>query len=261
MEMNRTPASDAAPRIAKRFKDRILHNYFVRCDMSLILAVVVASGLLTSKLLLECGVRSLLWRYPIALFASYLAFLLLVRVWIWYVFPRKTRGVDLGNFNFGSIPIDGGGGGGVKSGSVHFGGGDSGGGGASGSWEEGAHADVSSSGPSSGKGGGFDLDLGDDWLVIVLLAALVLGIIFAGGYLIYVAPHLLPEAASQALLASGLARVSKPTEHHNWFTCVLRGSSIPFAVVFILVIALGWTAHRHCPQAIKLAEAFRCPAP
>src|SRR5882762_7995865 len=107
--------------VAKRFKERILHTYFVRCDMSLILAVVVASGVGASKLLLECGVHSLPVRYPLSLLISFLAFLLLIKVWIWYVFCRKIGGVDLCDVDPGDIPIQGGGGG--SPGSVHFGGG------------------------------------------------------------------------------------------------------------------------------------------
>src|SRR5882672_4736829 len=96
---------------AQRFKERILHTYFVRCDMSLILLVVVASGVGASKLLLECGIHSLPVRYPLALIISFLAFLLLIKVWIWYVFCRAIGGVDLGDVDSGGIPIGGGGGG------------------------------------------------------------------------------------------------------------------------------------------------------
>jgi hypothetical protein len=240
---------------AQRFKERILHTYFVRCDMSLILLVVVASGVGASKLLLECGLHSLQWRYPLAMLVSFIAFLLLVRVWIWYVFCRKT--IDLTSANFDGVS----GGDGATPRSFHFGGGDSGGGGATGSWGEDIPAKPAAGGSSSSGGGGgsgFDLGFGDDWAIILLLGALVLAIVCAGGYLIYVAPHILPEAAWQATLASGLARVSKPTDRENWLAGVLRASSIPFAAVLVLVVALGWVAHHHCPQAAKLAEALYC---
>ena len=89
---NMALVKDSSGSVAQRFKERILHTYFVRCDMSLILLVVVASGVGSSKLLLESGVHSLLIRYPLALLVSFLAFLLLIRVWIWYVFCRKPAG-------------------------------------------------------------------------------------------------------------------------------------------------------------------------
>ena len=71
-----------------------------------------------------------------------------------------------------------------------FGAGDSGGGGASDSW--GDRSAVSS--PKSGGGGsGVGLDLGDDWAILLLVAALVLAIVGASGYLIYAARKSCPK--------------------------------------------------------------------
>src|SRR5713226_2924462 len=215
---------DLAPGAFTRFKERILHAYFVRLDMTLILAVVVTSGLVISKLLLESGVRSLKLRYPIVVLGSYGAFLLLIRVWIWYVSWRKSViSSKLGSSGLSNIYIDDmdvtGGGDDVASEPVRFGGGDFGGGGASDTWDESVHtAAVPTGSSSSGSKGGskFEFDLGDDTAVLVLLGLLIVAICCAGGYLIYVAPDVLPEAAWQAALASAFARASKPTEHHDW---------------------------------------------
>src|SRR5260370_39587704 len=115
--------------------------------MSLILLVVVASGVGSSRLLLESGVHSVVIRYAVALLVSFLAFLLLIRVWIWYVFCRKPASFP--NLDVDGLQVPGGG-----SGSFRFGGGDSGVGGASGWGEEGVCAQVGSDGR---KGAGFDL--------------------------------------------------------------------------------------------------------
>jgi hypothetical protein len=153
-----------------------------------------------------------------------------VRVWIWYVTIRH-----------------------FALASVRFGGGDSGGAGASDSWGE------STSGSSWIPSVDLDVDLGDDgWLVLVLLVVLVLVIALSGGYLIWIAPQILPEAAFQAVLASTLARVSKQP-HHDWMPGVLRATAIPFVLILLLSAALGWAAHRHCPQATRLADVFHCP--
>jgi hypothetical protein len=253
---------DLSPGAFQRFKERILHSYFVRLDMTLILAVAVISGLGISKLLLEFGVRSLKLRYPIAVLASYGAFLLLIRVWIWYVFSRKnaastgTRSA-LRNVDLDAVDVIGGGGD-VAAEPVRFAGGDFGGSGASDVWEEPIKAAVAPTrcGSSGGKSGSFDL--GDDAAVLLLVGLLVVAICCAGGYLVYVAPDILPEAAWQAALASAFARASKPTEHHDWLPCVLRTSAIPFIIVLILAGALGWVAHQHCPQAVKLAQVLPC---
>src|ERR1035438_6198933 len=133
---SKTPSSVDGP----QFERRIAHDYFVRFHMTVILAAVISSGVLASKCLMELGV-SLRFRYPIAVLASYGVFLLLIRVWIWYVTVHSLAGFQLANLNFGG----GGGGGsfgfgcqggsGSGGGLLRFGGGDSGGGGASSSWE------------------------------------------------------------------------------------------------------------------------------
>ncbi len=264
----KTRIAKTEPGSEKRFRQQILHDYFVRFHMVLILSAVIASGVLASKLLLELGLHSMRLRYAIAVLGSYLVFLLLVRVWIWYVCRAHNRSMAVGNFNVGSIQVGGGGSGGSMSEPLVFGGGSSGGGGASDSWGDdiptgGSSQAAASSLPSSSGGskfGSFDIDLGDgdDWLILVLLAALVLSIVLSCGYLIYVAPNLLPEAAWQAVLASSLTRVTKRIDHEDWIRSVLRASAIPFAVVLVFATALGWVAHQHCPHAVKLHEVLSC---
>lgn len=250
------------PASEKRFRQQIIHGYFVRFHMALILSAVVVSGVLISKILLECGVHSMRMRYPLAVLGSYLVFFLLVRIWIWYVCRVQLRIESLGNFDADDIPLGG------SSQPFKFGGGTSGGAGASDAWDDSAAANIaprsagSALGSKSGgsKFGGCDIDLGDDGMILVLLAALVLSIVVAGGYLIYVAPNLLPEAAWQALLASSLTRVSKRIDHQDWLASVLRASSIPFAAVLVVAGTLGWVAHTHCPPAVKLHEVLFCAA-
>lgn len=258
----------------QRFKRRVAHDYFCRFHMTLILAAVIASGLLASKLLLMGQLHSMRLRYPLAILGSYAVFLLLVRVWIWYVSRVHARsflgGQTRGRSSGGSINIDdiGGGGGGGGGGFRGFGGGSSGGGGASDSWGPAVNADVASTSSSGGGSGGgshwftgsssFDLDLGDDWWILLLLAALVLAIVGASGYLIYAAPDILPEAAWQVALAGTLANATKEADHRTWLKCVLRTSAIPFLIILILGGALGWGAHKLCPQAVKLKQVFGC---
>jgi hypothetical protein len=254
-----------------QFERRIAHDYFVRFHMSVILAAVISSGVLASKCLMELGV-SLRFRYPTAVLASYVVFLLLVRVWIWYVSVRTAAGFQFANLSFGGGSSSGGSGfgsGGSGSGSggfSGFGGGDSGGGGASGSWEANDAAVVVSQPPPAPSGSHWwpNLDLGggggddDGWLVIVLLIALVACILGGGVYLVYAAPHILPEAACQVVLAGSLTRVSKE-HHHNWMAGVIRSTWIPFVIVMLMAGALGWEAHRYCPAAPRLIDLLDCP--
>ena len=127
---------------AAGLRGRILHRYFVRIHMTLILSAVIASGVLSSKLMLMAGMHSLRLRYPLAVLASYLVFLGLIRVWIWYISLRTLGMAGVGDLGLGNVDVSGGGGGGwgggfgggTGGGSFRFGGGDSGGGGASSDW-------------------------------------------------------------------------------------------------------------------------------
>lgn len=262
---SKTPSSADGPRLERR----IAHDYFVRFHMSVILIAVISSGVLASKCLMILGV-SLRFRYPIAVLASYLVFLGLVRVWIWYVSVRSAAGFQLANLDFGGGSGSGGsfgfgggsGGSGSGGGFSGFGGGSSGGGGASSSWE-GNDAAALVSQPSPAPSGSHwlpDLDLGDDdgWLVIVLLIALVACILGGGVYLVYAAPHILPEAACQVVLAGTLTRVSKE-QHHDWMAGVIRSTWIPFVIVLLMAGVLGWQAHRYCPMAPRLIDVLNCP--
>jgi hypothetical protein len=274
-----TPSPVDEPQLERR----IAHDYFVRFHMSVILAAVISSGVLSSRLLMAFGVPLHL-RYPIAVLASYCVFLVLVRVWIWYVSVRTAAGLQIanqianrhlgggfsgGSGSGGSLDIGGGfsGGSGSGGGFAGFGGGTSGGGGASSSWEGNDAAAIVSqpSSVSSGSSGGHwwpDIDFGggdDDTWVILLLIALVAGILGGGIYLVYAAPHILPEAAGQVLLAGALKQASRQ-QHHTWVDGLVWSTWIPFLLVLIIAAALGWEAHRHCPVALRLLEVLNCPA-
>jgi hypothetical protein len=266
------PRTSKLPSLADepQLERRIAHDYFVRFHMSVILVAVISSGVLASKCMMALGVSFPL-RYPVAVLASYCVFLLLVRVWIWYVSVHAAAGLEIANLDFsggggsgGSLNFGGSGGSGSGSGFSGFGGGSSGGGGASSSWEgNDAAALVAPPPPASSDSHwwpDFNLDLGDDdgW-VIALLIALVACILGGGVYLVYAAPHILPEAAGQVILAGALTRVSKE-QHHNWMAGVIWSTWIPFVVVLILAAVLGWQAHRHCPEAHRLLEVLNCPA-
>jgi hypothetical protein len=274
-----------------KFKHRLLASFFVRFHMTLILAAVCLSGVVTSKALLFLGVKIMLIRYLIAVVCAYAIFFLLVRLWLWYIgiSPRtrnylsslsRNRGSRSGSSGSGiSFDISSGGGGGSGGSSWGgCGGGSAGGGGASDSWSEAAPSanwltssealpstgdgSFSLGSMSSGKSGGssFDLDLDDGCLAIVvllLLVALILGIFGAGAYLIYQAPAIFGEAAFQAALASGLIKASKGIDNADWKGSVFKATWFPFVIVLVLAMAFGLAAHRYCPAATKASEIFK----
>jgi hypothetical protein len=122
---------------------------------------------------------------------------------------------SLGDVGSVSLPDVGGGEGDGEVGFTGFHGGDAGGGGSSDLFD----APVVPSGVSvrggggSGGGGGFGFDLGIDldegfWILLVL-AVLVIIIAGAGGYLIWMAPEILPEIALECAVGAGLVRQLK----------------------------------------------------
>jgi len=243
---------------------RITQRFFLRWHMTAILACVLLSGVVSSALLLHLGLRSMPWRYVLAVACSYLVFFVLIRIWLLYVSragggfalgPGSTFG-DLGDLGGGFPSWSSSGGTGFRPGGGSFGGGGasagfdapSGGGGSEGPGR-------GSSGGGSG-GGGLDLDLDDGWLVLVAFALLLLAVAGTGGYLIYQAPHILGEAALQVALATSLHRAAKRVLGLGWTGSVLWATWIPFAVVMAMAGIFGGIAQHHCPTSSKISEVI-----
>jgi hypothetical protein len=246
---------------------RIIQRFFLRWHMTAILACVLLSGVVSSALLLHLGLRSMPWRYVLAVACSYLVFFGLIRIWLFYVSlseggralgPGASFG-DLGDLDGGFPSWSGSGGSGIKPGGGNFGGG-----GASATFESpggGGGSVGSGSGGFGGKsgGGGLDLDLDDGWLVLVAFALLLLAVAGTGGYLIYQAPHILGEAAFQVALATSLHRAAKRVAGLGWTGSVLWATWIPFSVVMAMAGIFGGVAQHHCPASNRISEViFGC---
>lgn len=262
--------------IAKKFRQRVVRQYFVRFHMSLLLMATTSCGLIASKLLLMAGLTSVLLRYPLAVVIAYLVFVGLTRLWVAYVLldipdPGRARGSSGVNLDVGSldIPWSGSGSSGSST-AMEFGGGDSGGGGASDLWaladSGGSSAPAVSSGGGGGGGGGFSfpsldlsIDLDDGIWILLLLAVLVLVIFGAGAYLIYLAPEILPDIALNALLASCLTGAAKKAEAKGWLRSVFGATWIPLLLILLVTLGLAVAVHKTCPGAPKLMDALSCP--
>lgn len=207
--------------------------------MSLILAGTIGAGVLTSRGLLGFGMDRVMLRYGTDLIAAYAMFLLLVRIWIWYVKPAP-KNFDAGFDDVEGVfdVVD------VVSSPGEMIGGRSGG---SGSWLP--DVDI----PDVGDGEGC--------LILVLLGVLILAMCLAGGYLIYMAPEILGEAAFDAILASSLVHVVNRIEREGWVVGVVRSTLVPFLVVFGFTMALAYGIEHTCPVARTLREALSCPEP
>ncbi|HEV7763402.1 MAG TPA: hypothetical protein VGQ76_00235 [Thermoanaerobaculia bacterium] len=238
-------------------------RHWVRLHMFFLVTATFLAGLLATKLLMELGVDTLWLRYALAVCGAYLVFLVLVRLWIWYV---CGRGVDLDaadGIDLFVRAMD-------KGERVEIGGGEFGGGGASGTWDtpDGVPVDVEiSTAPAklastggSDKSGCLSFDIGGDegCFVVILLAVLVGALLIAGGYLIYAAPAILGEAVFEVLLAAALARRAKKLEAAGWGGSVFNATVWIFLAVLAIAVTLGWYAQKSCPEATRIRDAINC---
>ncbi len=226
--------------------------------MSLILLLTGFVGFLTSFLLLHWEVSQMWLRYPVAILLAYVAFLLLLRLWL--ALHRSPGNYDLGvNFD---LPIDGGSGGTVSP-SADFsfgGGGDFSGGGAGGSWGD----SVSSSSSASYSGGGgssaldgvsVDLDLQELWLLVLAVAALLGGLV-ASLYIVYIAPVLLAEILVDGLLLRGLYNRVEHIERKHWLQTAVRKTLLPALLCVLFFGVAGGTLQALAPEAKSIGEVW-----
>ncbi len=236
--------------IGHAFKDRILKRYFVRWHMSAILAATVASGLLVDKTFLYFGIGDMGWRYGLSVVGAYGFFFVLVRMWVWYaagvaVALSFPRGVDAVGDGLDLIP------GGGDVGFSGFKGGDAGGGGASDLFD--------GPGISSSVSFDADIDLDEGIWVLVVLAILVAVVCGAGGYLIWMAPEILPDVALECAVGAGLVRQLKEPAA-GWAGRLLWKTWIPLVLVLAAAYFAGKFIQSTCPGATNARAALHCAA-
>lgn len=245
---------------------RIQERFFLRFHMSLILLGTALSGVLSAKLLLMLQVENIVVRYSLAVLAAYAAFFCFVKLWLTYLTATHRRSwldatgdllPDLPRFggSGGSAPTFSGGGGGL-----------SGGGGATGAFDGPAPAarvmamqpPVETTSRSTDGLGKVLGGLVDDDSIVLLALALLLAATFGGAiYLIYIAPHILSEAAFDFLLGAGLIKSFRRMDRADWMGSVFKDTYKPFLIVLVIALVAAWMIHAHDPSITKLSDVFR----
>ncbi|MEN6321427.1 MAG: hypothetical protein ABFD82_22110 [Syntrophaceae bacterium] len=265
--------------LKRRIAERIKRSYFVRFHMFMILSATVLSGVVCSKILIMLGVTRMPVRYGITIVLSYLLFFMFVKLWLLYigVGRQAALGADESGSSLwwtdvmpspgGSTPSSG------TGGSIAgFEGGASGGGGAEINFGEGvspieAVTETASEpgvadglGKAAGDVVGGTLDVGDEsgigLIVIILLAALVLSVVVAGGYLIWCAPTILSDAVFQVLLVTSFAGKVKQAEKTEWETTIFKATWWVFLMVLVFSIVFGVAAQKMIPAAVTIRDLF-----
>ena len=251
----------------KNVRERLIgwqrHRLFLpRLQMILILSLTGFAGFLTSFVLLRAGMEQMWMRYPLAILAAYVAFLLTLRLWIAFYLSQETWNLG-GNpssptqnaacaspdFN---LPV------GAAFGaadqpetSFSFGGGDFGGAGAGGSWGD---AIPDSSSLSSGGSSDSDpLELG----LIILAVVAIIGGLLASLYIVYIAPVLLAEILVDGFLVRGLYERVENIERKHWLQTAIWKTLLPALLCVIFFGVAGMALQIAAPDAKSIGEVWR----
>lgn len=235
-----------------RLQHRLEAESFPRIQMGLIVALTGGVGLLGSFLLLRAGVESMAVRYPLALASAYVAFLLLLWLWLRTKADDYVDAPDLVDL----IPSPGSGSGCTPPSMTSGGGGDFGGGGASASFDGAADTPFLEPLSSVGDAAGSAMDA--DELVIPLVAiALAIGLAFASLYVVYLAPTLFAELLFDGALSYSLYRHLRATNSQHWLSTAFRRTALPFALTAVFLVAAGAAMAAYAPGARTLGEVIQ----
>jgi hypothetical protein len=259
--------NDRVGKARQTFMRRVQARFFLRFHMSLILLATVLSGVLFTKLMLMLEVENIVIRYPLAVLAAYLAFFCYMKLWLLYLSrSNPLNGLDGAGDILPDLPDLSIGGGSSGGGSPSFsgGGGGSGGGGASALFdgaESNAQAVITppspgGSGSSSGIGDAVSGIFDDDGIVLVALGILLAATVGGAVYLIYIAPHILSEAAFDFLLGTSLIRSYRRMNQPDWMGSVFRDTYKPFLLVMVVAFGAAWVIHAHDPNITKLSDVI-----
>lgn len=247
--MRRPPAH---PRVATRamaiqlMRTRLLHEGFPRLQMFILVSLTGLAGFAASAAMLAAGVDTMALRYTLAMGVAYLAFLLLL--WLWLrtsaadyldVMPYAGSDGDASakdtgdDFTGGGGSFDGGG----ASANVDFGAQDS-------------AIDAIADNPLE------VVSEADETTIPLVVILLAVGIALSSLFVIWSAPILFAEILVDALLAAGLYRRLRVLEPQHWMLAALRRTIIPFVLTTLTVAAAGWGMQAYAPEARSLGEVL-----
>jgi hypothetical protein len=229
-----------------RIKRRLELDGFPRMQMSLIVGLTGAAGLLFSFILLQLGVTHMALRYPLALLLAYGVFLVLL--WLWL----RTQAEDY--LDIPDFSGSGSGGSGDCTPAFEGGGGNFGGGGASGSFDgptsfTPVESDASPLSEAAGAVGD-----ADELAIPLLVVVFALGLALASLYVVYAAPMLFAELLVDGALTYALYRRVKAADAPHWLGSAVRRTALPFVLTGVFVAAAGAAMAAYAPGAQSIGQ-------
>lgn len=232
-----------------RLKQRLEQDSFPRVQMSLIVGLTGASGLLFSYLMLEAGMTSMALRYPLALLAAYGVFLFLLWLWLRTKAEDYVDMPDLSGLSSGHS--------GDCAATFESGGGSFGGGGASGSFDEPGSMSASDSDSTSSFAEATDaLDGADDFAIPLVAVAVVLGLALASLYVVYIAPILFAELLVDGALSYALYRKLRTADSPHWLASSVRRTVLPFFMTACFASLTGAAMAAYAPGAQSIGQVI-----
>jgi hypothetical protein len=223
---------------------------FPRLQMFILVSLTGLAGLAASYLLLHSGVTTMWSRYLVSFGIAYLAFLLLLWLWLRSRGEAFNEFPDVSGFSPGSS--------GSHACRPEFSGhgGEFAGGGASGSFDAPAVDAVASADPGP-VGEALSSAVGAEELAIPLVAIiLVAAMAFSSLFIVYSAPVLFAELIVDGVLSASLYRKLRGLQTRHWLDTAVRRTAWPFALTAIVVSAAGWAMALYAPDAHSLGEVI-----
>jgi hypothetical protein len=254
MKPNRPVRITSRSQLIHRIRHQLEEGGYPRLQMLLLVALTGGAGFLGSFALLTFGVDSLASRYPLAVGIAYVAFLLLLWVWL-RTAPDDYQGIDeVVSDVIAALPDTAAGTPHYMGGGAHFGGG-----GASGHWDATSSSDPLVELPDVPIPN-VDVADADEWAiplaVIVVVVGLVLTVLLASASVVFSAPILFAEMIVDGVLAATLYRRLRQMQSRHWLHSAIRRTVIPFAMTAALMSVAGWGLSVYAPGAQTLGEAI-----
>ena len=249
MIMRRPPLVDRHQEIQRVRADLELTG-FPRLQMFILVSLTGLAGLAASYLLLHSGVITMWSRYLVSFGIAYLAFLLLL--WLWL----RSRGEAFNEFPdvSGFSPSSSGSHACQPEFSGH--GGEFAGGGASGSFDAPAMDAVASADPGPVGEALSSAVEAEEFAIPLVVIILVAAMAFSAFFIVYSAPVLFAELIVDGVLSASLYRKLRGLQTRHWLDTAIRRTAWPFALTAIVVGAAGWAMALYAPDAHTLGEVI-----